>query len=236
MDNPIKLCGQYSESRLCWSIAVSPTSKFKSIDDLKGCRVGISRFGSGSHIMPFVLGLQKGWIDGSSTSGFSFVVLKDIKGLLDAIKNDVIDCFLWEIITTKPYYDQGLVKMLDTVTTPWPAFIFASTNKNQINFNEFHSCVNNSIKEFINTFPKKGLPLIMNNDVFHYPNEADVLNWFKTVEYVQDTSCISKSMIQQCIDTLLNADLIDATKKKQWESAGKDLIESICIPSIKFTI
>ncbi|KAJ3046526.1 hypothetical protein HK102_013145, partial [Quaeritorhiza haematococci] len=40
-------------------------------EELKGKRIGISRFGSGSHIIPFVLADRMGWLKESSTSSSS---------------------------------------------------------------------------------------------------------------------------------------------------------------------
>ncbi len=96
-EHPIKLLGSYTQSPLCWSIAVSPKCTYTSKKDLMGRRIGISRFGSGSHIMAIVMALLNGWID----FPFEFVVLNDIRGLLNGIANDTIDAFLWEVITTK---------------------------------------------------------------------------------------------------------------------------------------
>lgn len=42
----------------------APTAdRYQEIDDLRGAKVGVSRLGSGSHLMASVLALQQGWKD-----------------------------------------------------------------------------------------------------------------------------------------------------------------------------
>jgi ABC-type nitrate/sulfonate/bicarbonate transport system substrate-binding protein len=117
-DSFLTIMGLYVSSPLTWSIAIAPQSNMTRISELDGGKIGISRYGSGSHIMAIILGVSLG-------ISFEFVVCGSITGLLQAVQEEKIDAFLWELITTKPYYEEGRLKMLDTLTSPWPAFVFA---------------------------------------------------------------------------------------------------------------
>ncbi len=80
------LAGTYVESPLCWAIVTGRLSMTKmaerpsfantsdpsvgakrdgldSVADLKGTRVGVSRIGSGSYVMSYVLADQNGWLE-----------------------------------------------------------------------------------------------------------------------------------------------------------------------------
>ncbi|KAJ3316837.1 hypothetical protein HDV06_002810 [Boothiomyces sp. JEL0866] len=219
----ISLTGSYTNSSLCWSIAVSPDSKIKKLQDLKGGKIGISRIGSGSHIMAVVLAMQNGWPD------FEFVILNDINGLIGGVTEGTADAFMWEVITTKPYYDKNVLSMLDTFYSPWPAFMLATQSQTRFNIPEFQSYLKNSITEFVDNFEKKGLPLLLERkDVFHYPDAADVKTWFKTVKFTSDPHFVKRNSLQHCVDTLVKANLIDAKLLKDWESLNGKIVDRIC--------
>lgn len=97
----IYLVGGYTKSPLTWSIAVAPNSTITSVHHLK--KIGISRYGSGSHIMAIVLAQQLG-------ISFEFVVCNDIRGLIDAVTAATCDAFLWydfllfQLLTYLGYY------------------------------------------------------------------------------------------------------------------------------------
>jgi ABC-type nitrate/sulfonate/bicarbonate transport system substrate-binding protein len=55
------LLGTYVDSPLCWAINVGKNATFESVEDLRGQTFGISRFGSGSHLMAYVLASTRGW-------------------------------------------------------------------------------------------------------------------------------------------------------------------------------
>ncbi|KAA1082465.1 hypothetical protein PGT21_004168 [Puccinia graminis f. sp. tritici] len=68
-----KLIGTYVTSPLNWAVITGANTKYKSIADLKGQKMGISRPGSGSQVMASVMALQQGWAN-SPDSALEFVV------------------------------------------------------------------------------------------------------------------------------------------------------------------
>lgn len=140
-ENGFKIFGTFVESPLCWAISAGVNNeKVTNVDSLRNGRIGISRFGSGSHIMPFVLADQRGWLNdkveqgngaspdapSQASSPFTFEVLKDFKGLRDGVNSGKADAFLWEKFMTKPYHDNKEVQYIDEITPAWPAFLFAA--------------------------------------------------------------------------------------------------------------
>ncbi|KAJ2999775.1 hypothetical protein HDV02_001815 [Globomyces sp. JEL0801] len=232
--NPIKLMGLYVDSSLCWSIAVSPnpSTPLNNISDLKGARIGVSRLGSGSHIMAVVLSMQQGWLN--TEDDFTYVIANDIRGLIDGITNNTFDAFLWEITTTKPYYDTNTLKMLSTITPPWPSFVFAKrANDKDPKFNSLLSSTQQSVKDFCENFNTTGLSLFENrSDVFHYPNQSDILKWFEKVQFAKHSNIVSKSMLSNCVKTLVKANLIDQNELDLWENKHGSILEAICDPIV----
>ncbi|KAJ3255244.1 hypothetical protein HK103_006379 [Boothiomyces macroporosus] len=214
----INLSGSYTNSSLCWSVAVAPDSKIKKLQDLRGGKIGISRLGSGSHIMAVVLAMQNGWPD------FEFVILNDINGLIKGVNEGTADAFMWE-----PYYDKKVLSMLDTFYSPWPAFMLATRTQSRFNIPEFQKYLKTCISEFVDNFESKGLPLLVEKkDVFHYPDSADVKTWFKDVKFTSDPHLVQRSSLQHCVDTLVKANLIDSKLLKEWEDANGKIVERIC--------
>ena len=231
--DPIQILGSYVNSSLRWSVAIAPNSNFHSVTQLKNARIGISRFGSGSHIMAYVMGLQNGWTQ-EEINGINLIELMDINGLVNGIKNNAIDCFLWEVVTTKPYYDAGLAKMLDIVVAPWPAFCLA-TRKSLSNdtATKFNTVVNSAIHNFVGDFHETGIAQIMKNTKLHYPVAKDIIDWFRKVEYSNDTTMQSTSALRECINALCKAELLNSQQLEQFEALNGDLCKLICHRTMK---
>ena len=68
-DAGFSIVGTYVETPLCWAISTGARrNELNGIQDLKGKKVGVSRIGSGSYVMSFVLADQQGWLDTTSDS------------------------------------------------------------------------------------------------------------------------------------------------------------------------
>lgn len=121
---PVRLAGPVITSPLTWGMYVSPTSSAQSKADLSEAVWGVSRFGSGSHVMVQVLVKQEGW-----TKAPRFEVCQGFAGLRESLKSGRIDAFLWEHFTARPYEESGDVRSVGRVPTPWGCFsAVASTN------------------------------------------------------------------------------------------------------------
>lgn len=129
----INLLGTYVDSPLLWAIAAHPQSSMDGIRDInaermgKAPKYGISRRGSGSHTMAFYTNMKHelGAIDDTT----SFVVANNFAGLRQGVAEKNIDVFLWETFTTKPYFDNGDLRKVGEVPTPWPAFVFVGSDR-----------------------------------------------------------------------------------------------------------
>ena len=229
-EDPIQILGSYVESPLIWSIAIHPNATYKSINDLKNARIGISRFGSGSHIMAFVMGLQNNW----PKHNYTFVEMRDIKGLLNGMENNEIDCFLWERVTTKPYYDQKLLKMLDIVIAPWPAFCLATKKSLSISkASKFNIGVKQAIDTFVKDFQTTGIAKIMENKQLHYPTATDIQDWFSNVKFSSNTSIHLRKSLQNCIANLKDANLLNLEQLAKYEAKNGDICKLICHESVQ---
>jgi len=110
-----KIIATYVQSPLHWAAVVNPDSSIRSIDDLRGKTFGISRPGSGSQLMAYVMANDRRW---NLDQDVQFSIKGGISELIGAIQDHSTDAFLWETFTTKPYMDQNLVRKIGEVVTP----------------------------------------------------------------------------------------------------------------------
>lgn len=150
----------YITSPLHWGVHVPYDSDIESIDDLKDKTYAISRQGSGSHLMSYVLAHQQGW----PTNDLKFNVVGDIYGGLWALENNEAQAFLWEKYTTYPFTEQKKCKYVGEVVTPWPCFVIAVRNEVLKEHPEL-------LDKMCKTVNARALEMLDN------PNIIDIISW-----------------------------------------------------------
>ena len=135
---PFSLVGTYVETPLCWAISTGAArADIASVADLRGKTAGVSRIGSGSHVMSYVLADERGWLDAPGLSGadgqqrqqqqqqqapFPVVPLETFAGLRTGVNAGAADFFLWEHFTSKRYHDCGEIRRVGELYTPWSSW------------------------------------------------------------------------------------------------------------------
>jgi ABC-type nitrate/sulfonate/bicarbonate transport system substrate-binding protein len=125
LGNPSKIVQVYVQSPLLWGIHVAADSAYKSVDEVKGKIGAISRPGSGSQLMAYVLASSMGW----PTDDLKFEVVQTIDGAVKSLTAGQADYFMWERFMTKPLVDSGVFRRLDDCPTPWPCFVIAASDE-----------------------------------------------------------------------------------------------------------
>ncbi|KAI0558524.1 hypothetical protein FGB62_203g027 [Gracilaria domingensis] len=114
--DPVRIAGPLVKSPLTWAVIVNP-KKVVNVKDLSDVIWGISRMNSGSHVMVYTLAKEQDW-----SQEPKFKVCGNFAGLRNSLEEGIIDAFLWEHYTTKPYADKGIVKIIGGIPTPWSCF------------------------------------------------------------------------------------------------------------------
>jgi len=124
----LRYCGQYVASPLRWMVATGASNgSLRSLEDLQGdrpLRVSVSRMGSGSHLMAFVLALREHW----PLTRLTFLVHRDFRSMRRAVATGAADIFMWEWFMTQPFVAEGELRALGHIDTPWNAFGFCTTD------------------------------------------------------------------------------------------------------------
>ena len=117
----LRICSLWMTSPLIWGIHVAGHSTARTIHDIEPVRFAVSRLGSGSHLMAYLLAAR----DGFRLQPTQLVVVGDIDGAREALREDRADVFLWEKFVTSPLVHRGEFRRIDTIATPWPSFAIA---------------------------------------------------------------------------------------------------------------
>lgn len=204
--NPSKIVQIFVETPLIWGIHVADGSRFKSVEDLKGKRCAISRYGSGSHLMAYINAENHGW---DLDTDLQFEVVQDIDGAVKALSNGDADYFMWEKFMTKPIVDSGVFRRIDNCPTPWPCFVIAVRNE----FLEANKTIVKSILEVINntTIDFKDIPSIERMIANRYELQLeDVQEWLTLTEWSQ--SNLDEATVKKVQQKLMKLDILSEQK------------------------
>ena len=204
--NPSKIAQTYIASPLIWGIHVAADSPYKNIEDLKGTKAAISRFGSGSHLMAYVNAKQQNW----DTKELDFEIINNLDGAVEGLQKGTADYFLWEHFTTKPIVDNGIFRRLGDCPTLWPCFVIAVTNK----FIKENNNLLTHILEVINIYTKefKTIPSIDRTLANRYNQKLeDIKIWLSKTNWGQ--SQVGTDTLNLIQKQLFELDLIDEIKK-----------------------
>src|SRR5690606_31282750 len=154
------------------------------------------RYGSGSHLMAYVMADKMGW----STEKLGFKVEGDVFGCLWALENNEAQIFLWDKYTTHPFTLQKKCRYIDEVITRWPGFVIAArkevVEKHPETLKKICAIVNeraeamkctNNIEDIISW--RYNLPVEQVQDWFketdwNYQGEEHIEDFSKTVAYL----------------------------------------------------
>lgn len=108
------------QTPLIWGIHTGADSPYHALADLEGKPFAISRPGSGSQLMAFLLAQREGW-----SPTVPFVEVGHLTGAVEALTQVEAAGFLWERFMTHPLVAEGKLRRLGELPTPWPAFAVA---------------------------------------------------------------------------------------------------------------
>ena len=200
--NPSKIVQTFVQTPLVWGVHVAHNSNYKTVEDLKGTKAAISRYGSGSHLMAYINAQNNNW---NLEKDLNFEVIKDLNGAVEGLTQGDVDYFLWEKYTTKPLVDEGVFRRVDNCPSPWPCFVIAVREefikKNEEDLKTILDIINATTSEF------KDIPSIDRMISNRYEQRIeDVQEWLAITEWSQEV--IDESTIMNVQKELKALDII----------------------------
>ena len=210
------IVGTYVESPLCWAISTgAKRDDLKSVTDLKNKRVGVSRIGSGSYVMSYVLADQQGWLE-QGKDPFGIVVAGNFEALRASVnlapeeEGKESEFFMWEHFTTKKYWDDGEIKRIGEIYTPWASWMVTARHSVKEQIPGLMESINKGVKHFKQN-PEEAVKHI--TSTMHY-SEDDARQWMKTVKFPDDVSGVNRATVDNTIDILRTAGVLGSKAGK----------------------
>ncbi len=200
--NPSKMIGFHVSTPLIWGIHVRAGSAVQSPADLVEKRILVSRMGSGSHLMAMVLARREGWDNGELT----FETIGNMDGAKAAMDSGDEGIFLWEKYTTAPMVDNGTMKRIDEIPSPWPCFAIVASQKALEEFGDFIFDLRDSVYEIsrsLVTTPNLAEALAS----FYKLEVGDVERWLEQTRWCNEPK-VSKSELERAVETMLSLGIL----------------------------
>ncbi len=186
-------------SPLRWGVHVAALSPHQQVADLQDEAFAVSRFGSGSHLMAYVLAEHHGW----SGERLRFEVAGNLDGARRVLAQGDADGFLWEQYTTQPWVDAGEFRRVGVIDTPWPCFVVAvRAGLPEAGLSQLLDAVNRSAARL------KATPDAADQVIERYQLPiADREQWWEGVRWATDRR-IERTTLQRVMDTLVRLSVV----------------------------
>lgn len=164
--------------------------------------------------MSFALALQQNWLSKDFPDGpFKFTPLQTFENLRNAVNKGDADFFMWEHFTSKKYYDNGEIKRIGEIYTPWSSWkIVASTTTLSLDVTLENLFV--KLDKGIEYFEKNHEEAVEYISTSLDYSVADARSWLKTVKFCTKTKGVDTDVIQSTIDLLKKARVVGETGMK----------------------
>lgn len=209
--SPSKIIDVYVNSPLQWGIHVPAKHTVVPPFEIKEPRFAISRYGSGSHLMAYVLAKKYG----IPFSNLKFNVIGDVYGGIWALENKEADIFLWEKYTTMPFVQKGSCRNIGQIDTPWPCFVIACRKEL---LNE-HATLLQQIVATVKSYAKA---VKQDGDApeklawRYHLKENDVAQWMQETEWNLNKVSLEDSL-KNTVEFLTESGLILPQELEQWQ-------------------
>ncbi|KEO75318.1 type 2 periplasmic-binding domain-containing protein [Anditalea andensis] len=219
--NKGKIIGFHVQSPLTWGIHIPAAAPVEDISQLKDTPFLISRYGSGSHLMAYLLTKQHQW----DPKSLQFDIIHNLEGAREAFKSGEVRTFLWEKFTTKPYVDKGEMKRIGEIPTPWPCFVIVASAAALEKYPEQIKAIQKELYKISALIQEEKKSFTDQISLYYQIKPADIEAWLEQTEWAIDAS-ISKAALEQTMQILLDLDLID-NKMTLDELVAEDFVELI---------
>jgi ABC-type nitrate/sulfonate/bicarbonate transport system substrate-binding protein len=200
--NPSRVLQVYVSSPLLWGVHAPAALEASHTKQLEDATIAISRYGSGSHLMSYLLAKRHGW----ETDDIEFKLINTLEGAVEALSENKAQLFLWERYMTQPIVDRGIFKRLETIATPWPSFVIAATNTCIAHKEEALSKMLHIINTYTADF--KDIPSIDVTIASHYDLQVgDIQQWLMRTEF--SSGQLWESTVEKIVQEFTAVGIID---------------------------
>ncbi|EPR71391.1 substrate-binding domain-containing protein [Cyclobacterium qasimii] len=202
--NPGKIIGYHVKSPLVWGIHVPGACEVQSLNDLKNAPFLVSRMGSGSHLMAYLLAKRESW----DPNSLDFDIISNLDGAINSFKDNKAKAFLWEKYTTKPLVDSGIFRRVGEIPTPWPCFVIVASGQMLKENKELLHKIQKEIYRINKTLMEDKQSFVLPISENYKLDKKDVQEWIAQTSWAIDEE-VPDLDINTTLDALLNLGLIN---------------------------
>lgn len=179
--------------------------------------------------MGYVLADQQGWLTPGSAPYSDFVVLQNFANLRNAVNDGTADFFMWEHFTSKRYYDNGEIRRVGEIYTPWSSWkIVASTpllragegGKPSPKLMDVLRKLDQGVQYF-EAHKDEAVEYI--STALDYSAE-DAREWLTTVRFSSKTEGVDIEVIKKCINILQKAGVLKEGDAATGEATAEGML------------
>ena len=163
---------------------------------------------SGSYVMAYVLADQQGWLSpGTKEEPFEVVPSGAFGPLRTAVRQEptTADFFMWEHFTTKYYFDNGELKRIGEIYTPWPSWMIAARDPTDPALQTMAEKLNAGVQHYLDHEDEAVKHI---TSTMEY-SEEDAKEWMKTVQFTKDTRGVDTAVVEKTVGILRKAGVLD---------------------------
>jgi hypothetical protein len=171
--------------------------------------------------MGFVLADTQGWLSSSTLKKeepFEFIALQTFEKLRQAANEGTADFFMWEHFTSKRYYDNGEIRRVGEIYTPWSSWMVVAATELlsdsgsgggkgmgfDTRLEELFEKVDQGTKYFVEHQDEAVEYISTELDY----SAADAREWLKTVEFASNVRGVDLGDVQKTVDVLRKAGVL----------------------------
>lgn len=197
-----KIVSFFTDSPIIWGIHVPAESNIRDVNEIYHHRYAISRYGSGSHLMPYVHARQQQW----PVHKLQFRVINNLDGARMAFREEKADVFFWEKFTTKPYVDNGEFRRIGECPTPWSCFVVVASDKTlALHSDKVHQLIKTTLKHATKLYNDPNRVQIIANKFDLLPEDVEA--WFSYTKWAKNIE-LKKNVLAETTETLKDLGLV----------------------------
>lgn len=155
--------------------------------------------------MSYVLADQNGWLNSSGEDPFEVTPIGDFRALRTSVIEKKADFFMWEHFTTSRYWQNGELKRIGEIYTPWPSWMIAARNAADEQLEDMAQKINKGILYFQEQ-PEEALKYITTNLEY---SPRDAKEWRKTVRFSDNVRGVDPGVVDSAVHILRKAGVIN---------------------------
>ena len=166
--------------------------------------------------MAYVLAEKHGWLNSSGEAPFDFVPLENFKNLRAGVNDGQADFFMWEYFTSKRYYDNGEIKRIGEIYTPWSSWKIVARDPTDQRLEIMAQRINEGIAYYKDSKDEAVEYISTKLDY----SAQDAREWMKTAQFPKDVRGVDPGEIDKTIGILSKAGVIDASSSRSEDMIG----------------